>query len=79
VEDIKSINRRNWKKAAQNRDSWKKVVEQARTVYRLQRFIRRSGVAAIASICCNLNMTNLYALMYRDSLEYVCSHFISDF
>ena len=27
---IKSINISNWKKAAQNRDSWKKVVEQAR-------------------------------------------------
>ena len=25
----------NWKKVAQNRDSWKKVVEQARTLYRL--------------------------------------------
>jgi len=33
--DIKSINIRNWKKLAQNRDSWKKVVEQARTLYRL--------------------------------------------
>ena len=29
------INIRNWKKVAQNRDSWKKVVEQARTLYRL--------------------------------------------
>jgi len=35
LEDIKRINIRNWKKAAQNRDSWKKVVEQARTLYRL--------------------------------------------
>ena len=34
-EDIKSINIRNWKKVAQNRDSWKKVVDQARTLYRL--------------------------------------------
>jgi len=25
----------NWKKIAQNRDSWKKAVEQARTLYRL--------------------------------------------
>jgi len=33
--DIKSINLGNWKKVAQNRDSWKKVVEQARTIYRL--------------------------------------------
>jgi hypothetical protein len=35
LEDIKSINIRNWKKVAQNRDSWKKVVEQVRTLYRL--------------------------------------------
>ena len=35
LEDIKIINMRNWKKVAQNRDSWKKVVEQARTLYRL--------------------------------------------
>ena len=32
LEDIKSMNKRNWKKVAQNRDSWKKVVEQARTL-----------------------------------------------
>ena len=35
LEDIKSINISNWKKVAQIRDSWKKVVEQARTLYRL--------------------------------------------
>jgi hypothetical protein len=35
LEDIKSVNVRNWKKVAQNRDSRKKVVEQARTLYRL--------------------------------------------
>jgi len=35
LEDIKSINMRNWKQIAQNRESWKKVVEQARTLYRL--------------------------------------------
>ena len=35
LEDIKSINIGNWKKVAQNRDSWKKVVEQARILYRL--------------------------------------------
>ena len=34
-EDIRSMNVRNWKKVVQNRDSWKKVVEQARTLYRL--------------------------------------------
>jgi hypothetical protein len=35
LEDIMSMNVRNWKKVTQNRDSWKKVVEQARTLYRL--------------------------------------------
>ena len=35
LEDIKSMNVRNWKKVVQNRDSWKKVVEQARTLYML--------------------------------------------
>ena len=35
LEDIKSINIFNWKKVAQNRDRWKKVVEQVRTLYRL--------------------------------------------
>jgi hypothetical protein len=35
LDDIKSMNINNWKKVAQNRDSWKKVVEQARTLYRL--------------------------------------------
>jgi len=35
LEHIKSINICKWKKVAQNRDSWKKVVEQARTLYRL--------------------------------------------
>ena len=34
-EDIKSMNVTNWKKVVQNRDSWKKVVEQVRTLYRL--------------------------------------------
>jgi hypothetical protein len=41
LEDIKSIIIGNWKKVAQNRDSWKKVVEQDRTLYRLWRFERR--------------------------------------
>ena len=41
LEDIKNMNVRNWKKVAQNRDSWKKAVEQARTLYRLYRFIRK--------------------------------------
>jgi len=35
LEDIKSMNVRNWKNVAQNRDRWKKVVEQARTLSRL--------------------------------------------
>jgi len=41
LEDIKSINIRNWKKVAQNRNSWKKVVEQDRTLYRVYGFMRR--------------------------------------
>jgi hypothetical protein len=35
LEDIKSMDINNWKKVAQNRDSWKKVVEQVRTLYGL--------------------------------------------
>jgi hypothetical protein len=35
LEGIKSINICNWKRVAQHRDSWKKVVERARTLYRL--------------------------------------------
>jgi hypothetical protein len=35
LEDIKSKNVCNWKNVAQNRDKWKKVVEQARTLNRL--------------------------------------------
>jgi len=35
LEDIKNINIGNWKKVAQIRDRWKKVVEQAGTLYRL--------------------------------------------
>ena len=34
-EDIRSMNVGNWKKVAQDRDSWKKAVEQARTLHRL--------------------------------------------
>jgi hypothetical protein len=41
LEDIRSMNVGNWKKVAQDRDSWKKAVEQAGTLHRLQRFIRR--------------------------------------
>jgi hypothetical protein len=35
LEDIRSMNVCNWKNVAQNRESWKEVVEQARTLYRL--------------------------------------------
>jgi len=35
LEDMKSINIHNWKKVVQNGDSWKKMVEQAGTLYRL--------------------------------------------
>jgi hypothetical protein len=33
--DIRSLNVNNWKKVAQDRDRWKKVVERARTLHRL--------------------------------------------
>jgi hypothetical protein len=35
LEDIKSMNVRNWKNVAQDRERWKKVVVQARTLNRL--------------------------------------------
>jgi hypothetical protein len=35
LEDIRSMNVRNWKKIAQDRDSSKKTVEQARTLHML--------------------------------------------
>jgi hypothetical protein len=35
LEEINNMNISNWKKVAQNTVSWKKVVEQARTLYRL--------------------------------------------
>jgi len=35
LEDMKSVNASNWKNVAQNRDRWKKVAEQARTLNRL--------------------------------------------
>jgi len=34
LKDIESMNVSNWKKVVQNRDCWKKVVEQARTLGR---------------------------------------------
>ena len=42
LEAIKNMNVCNWKNVTQNRDRWKRVVEQARTLNRLPRFIRRS-------------------------------------
>ena len=41
LEDIRSMNVCNWKNVTQNRDRWKRVAEQARTLNRLQRFTRR--------------------------------------
>jgi len=35
LEDIRSMNVRNWKKVAKNRDSWKRAVEQATILHRL--------------------------------------------
>ena len=35
LEDIQSMNVRNWKNVAKDRDIWKKVVEQARTLNKL--------------------------------------------
>ena len=35
LEDIKSMNLRNWKKVVQNRNNWKKVAEEDRILYRL--------------------------------------------
>jgi hypothetical protein len=35
LEDIKNMNVRNWMEVSQNRNSWKKVVEQARNLHRL--------------------------------------------
>ena len=35
LEDKKSINIHNWKKVAQNKDSWKRAIDQPRTLYRL--------------------------------------------
>jgi len=35
LEDIKSINIGKWKEVAQNEDSWKGMVEQARNLHRL--------------------------------------------
>jgi len=47
LEDRKSINICNWKKVPQNRDSGKKVAEQARALYRFVRFIRRRRIGYV--------------------------------
>jgi hypothetical protein len=39
--DTKSMKTCDWKNVVKNRDRWKKVAEQARTLYSLQRLIRR--------------------------------------
>jgi hypothetical protein len=51
LEDAKNMNVRNWKKVLQNRDSGKKVVEQARNLYRLERFIRRRKITTLKFTC----------------------------
>jgi hypothetical protein len=50
LEDIKNMNISNWKKVAQNRDSCKKAVEQARTLYRLLRFVRRRNIMTVSTV-----------------------------
>ena len=62
LEDIKIINIRNWKKVAQNIDSWNKVVEQGRTLYRC---IRRSVLIWCSCMaCCNVCVPNLELLLH---------------
>jgi len=68
LEDIKSINISNWKKVAQNRDRWKKVVEQARTLYRLQRFIRRS-ISRLKPIPFTLCPTQITCGLLQDQIR----------
>jgi len=72
LEGIKNVNVRNWKKVAQNRASWKKVVEQARTLYRLWHFIRRRRrrsviIARVWSQSCGLCVCRqlAYSLAYQ--------------
>jgi hypothetical protein len=35
LEDVRSVDVSNWKNVAQNGDSWKEVIERARTLHRL--------------------------------------------
>jgi hypothetical protein len=66
------MNVRNWKKVAQNRDSWKKVDEQARTIYRLQRFIRREEETKVRVLNARAGGTsnNHRALVVKRSREW---------
>ena len=65
LEDIKSINIHNWKKVAQDIDSWNKVVEQGRTLYTLYRYIRRSVLICCSCMaCCNVCVPNLELLLH---------------
>jgi hypothetical protein len=44
LEDIRSVNVCNWKKVAQDRDSWKKAAEQARTLHSVMPIAKRGFV-----------------------------------
>ena len=61
LEDIRRINVHNWKKVAQDRDSWNKTVEQARTLHRLLRFIRRRRLGRLGDMVVQL----VEALRYK--------------
>ena len=54
LEDIRRINVHNWKKVAQDTDSWNKTVEQARTLHRLLRFIRRRRLGRLGDMVVQL-------------------------
>jgi hypothetical protein len=44
LKDVRSMNVHNWTEVAQNIDSWKKMVDRARTLHELSRFKRRRKV-----------------------------------
>ena len=44
LEDIKSINIGNWKKVAQNKDSWKKVVEHTRNIIQVVALCKKNHI-----------------------------------
>jgi len=62
LEDIECINIRNWKKVAKNRDRWKKVVEQARTLYRLYPFRRRRSTVEVRVVHVTVKTTTILSL-----------------